>query len=162
MTMTASFAPKLNVLPAWFFTMVLKLLEQVGHEPPPVIRTLMFGDVEVVRQLPPHRLFVMETRLPVPPPDPEADPTGAGGRANAKKYSNALSKAAKQAKGDIKATLKSLSSYYKSIANNDTQAIQNKAQDFAQASTKYANYVVTNCIAENLPSGVTIPKIPGQ
>jgi hypothetical protein len=79
-----------------------------------------------------------------------------------KKYSNALSKAAKQAKGDIKATLKSLASYYKSIANNDTQAIQNKAQDLAQASTKYAKYIVTNCVAENLPSGVTIPKIPGQ
>lgn len=94
--------------------------------------------------------------------EPSSDPTGAGGRANAKKYSNALSKAAKQAKGDIKATLKSLASYYKSIANNDTQAIQNKAQDFAQASTKYANYIVTNCVAENLPSGVTIPKIPGQ
>jgi hypothetical protein len=93
---------------------------------------------------------------------PSSDPTGAGGRANAKKYSNALSKAAKQAKGDIKATLKSLASYYKSIANNDTQAIQNKAQDFGQASTKYANYIVTNCVAENLPSGVTIPKIPGQ
>ena len=94
--------------------------------------------------------------------EPSSDPTGAGGRANAKKYSNALSKAAKQAKGDIKATLKSLAGYYKSIANNDTQAIQDKAQGFAQASTKYANYIVTNCVAENLPSGVTIPKIPGQ
>ena len=41
-------------------------------------------------------------------------------------------------------------------------AIQNKAQDFAQASTKYASYIVTNCVAGNLPSGVTIPKIPGQ
>lgn len=71
--------------------------------------------------------------------EPSSDPTGAGGRANAKKYSNALSKAAKQAKGDIKATLKSLASYYKSIAHNDTQAIQNKARDLAQASTEYAN-----------------------
>jgi hypothetical protein len=53
-------------------------------------------------------------------------------------------------------------SYYKSIANNDTQAIQDKAQDFAQASTKYANYIVTNCLTENLPGGVTIPKIPGE
>ena len=94
--------------------------------------------------------------------EPSSDPTAAGGRANAKKYINALSKSAKQAKGDIKATLKSLASYYKSIANDDTQAIQNKAQDFAQASTKYANYIVTNCVAQNLPSGVTIPKIPGQ
>jgi len=94
--------------------------------------------------------------------EPSSDPTGAGGRENAKKYSKALSKAAKQAKGDIKATLKSLAGYYKSIANNDTQAIQNKAQDFAPASTKYANYIVTNCVADNLPSGVTIPKIPGQ
>ena len=94
--------------------------------------------------------------------EPSSDPTGAGGRENAKKYSKALSKAAKQAKGDIKATLKSLAGYYKSIANNDTQAIQDKAQDFAQASTKYASYIVTNCVAGNLPSGVTIPKIPGQ
>jgi hypothetical protein len=94
--------------------------------------------------------------------EPSSDPTAAGGRANAKKYSKALSKAAKQAKGDIKATLKTLASYYKSVANLDTQAIQDKAQDFAQASTEYANYVVTNCVAENLPSGVTIPKIPGQ
>jgi len=94
--------------------------------------------------------------------DPSSDPTGAGGRENAKKYSKALSKAAKSAKGDIKATLKSLAGYYKSIANNDTQAIQDKAQDFAQASTKYASYIVSNCVAGNLPSGVTIPKIPGQ
>jgi hypothetical protein len=94
--------------------------------------------------------------------EPSADPTGAGGRANAKKYSKALSKAAKQAKGEIKATLKTLASYYNSIAKLDTKAIQDKAQDFAQATTKYANYVVTNCVAENLPSGVTIPKIPGQ
>jgi len=71
-------------------------------------------------------------------------------------------KAAKQAKGDIKATLKTLANYYKSIADNDTQAIQDKAQDFAQASTKYASYIVTNCLAENVPSRVTIPKIPGQ
>ena len=94
--------------------------------------------------------------------EPSSDPTGTGGRENAKKYSKALSKAAKQAKGDIKATLKTLASYYKSIADNDTQAIQGKAQDFAQASTKYASYIVTNCLAENLPSGVTIPKLPGQ
>ena len=94
--------------------------------------------------------------------EPSSDPTGTGGRENAQKYSKALSKAAKQAKGDIKATLKTLASYYKSIANNDTQAIQDKAQDFAQASTKYASYIVTNCLAENLPGGVTIPKIRGQ
>ena len=94
--------------------------------------------------------------------EPSSDPTGTGGRENAKKYSKALSKAAKQAKGDIKATLKTLASYYKSIADNDTQAIQDKAQEFAQASTKYVSYTVNNCLAENLPSGVTIPKIPGQ
>jgi hypothetical protein len=94
--------------------------------------------------------------------EPSADPTGTGGRENAKKYSTALSKAAKKARGDIKSTLKKLASYYKSIANNDTEAIQAKAQDFAQASTKYASYIVNNCLAENLPSGVTIPKIPGQ
>jgi len=94
--------------------------------------------------------------------EPSSDPTATGGRENAKKYSKALSKAAKQAKGDIKSTLKTLASYYRSIANNDTQAIQDRAQDFVQASTKYANYIVTNCLAENLPGGVTIPKIPGR
>jgi len=94
--------------------------------------------------------------------DPSSDPTATGGRENARKYSKALSKAAKKAKGDIKKTLKSLSSYYKAIADNDIEAIQKGAQDFAQASTKYANYVVTNCLEENLPSGVTIPNIPGQ
>jgi hypothetical protein len=94
--------------------------------------------------------------------DPSTDPTATGGRENARKYSKALGKAAKKAKGDIKKTLKSLASYYRAIANNDTEAIQEDAQAFAEASTKYANYVVTNCLEENLPSGVTIPSIPGQ
>ncbi len=94
--------------------------------------------------------------------DPSSDPTAAGGKENAKKYSKALSKAAKQAKGDIKATLKTLASYYASIAKVDTAAIQAKAQEFAAASTKYASYIVQNCVAENLPGGVTIPKIPGS
>jgi hypothetical protein len=94
--------------------------------------------------------------------EPSSDPTAAGGKENAKKYSKALSKAAKQSKGDIKATLKTLASYYASVAKVDTAAIQAKAQEFADASTKYANYIVTNCVSENLPSGVTIPKIPGQ
>ena len=94
--------------------------------------------------------------------DPSSDPTAAGGKENAKKYSKALSKAAKQSKGDIKATLKTLASYYASVAKVDTAAIQAKAQEFAAATTKYANYIVTNCVSENLPSGVTIPKIPGQ
>ncbi|HYV60596.1 MAG TPA: hypothetical protein VFA62_11065 [Acidimicrobiia bacterium] len=93
---------------------------------------------------------------------PSSDPTAAGGKENAKKYSKALSKAAKQAKGDIKATLKTLASYYASVAKVDTAAIQAHAQEFADATTKYANYVVTNCVSGNLPSGVTIPKIPGQ
>ena len=94
--------------------------------------------------------------------DPSTDPTAAGGKENARKYSKALNKAAKQAKGDIKTTLKTLASYYSSVAKVDTAAIQAKAQDFAEATTKYANYIVTNCVSENLPSGVTIPKIPGQ
>jgi hypothetical protein len=94
--------------------------------------------------------------------EPSADPTATGGRENARKYSKALSKAAKKAKGDIKSTLKTLASYYKAIANNDIEAVQAKAQDFAQASTKYATYTVENCLGENLPGGVTIPKLPGQ
>jgi hypothetical protein len=94
--------------------------------------------------------------------DPSTDISAAGGRENAKKYSKALSKAAKKAKGDIKKTLKTLASYYKAIADNDTEAIQDDAQKFAEASTKYANYVATNCLEENLPSGVTIPTIPGR
>ncbi|HKA94454.1 MAG TPA: hypothetical protein VKE97_11665 [Acidimicrobiia bacterium] len=94
--------------------------------------------------------------------EPSSDPTGAGGRENAKKYSKALSKAAKQSKGDIKATLRTLAGYYASIAKGDTSVITANAQEFAAASAKYVNYTVTNCISENLPSGVTIPKIPGQ
>ena len=94
--------------------------------------------------------------------NPSSDPTGAGGRENAKKYSKALSKAAKKAKGDIKKTLKTLAAYYKAIANNDTQAVQDQAQAFAQATAKYAQYIVDNCVADSLPSGVTVPKIPGQ
>ena len=94
--------------------------------------------------------------------EPSSDPTGAGGRENARKYSKALSKAAKQAKGDIKATLKTLASYYASIAKGNTNVITANAQEFTAASTKYVNYTVTKCLAENLPTGVTIPKIPGQ
>lgn len=94
--------------------------------------------------------------------EPSSDPTAAGGKENAKKYSKALSKAAKQAKGDIKATLKTLASYYAAIAKGNTDVITSKAQEFADATTKYVNYTVTNCLSENLPSGVTIPKIPGQ
>jgi hypothetical protein len=94
--------------------------------------------------------------------DPSLDPTAAGGRENAKKYSKALSKAAKKAKGDIKRTLKTLASYYKAIANNKIETIQQDAQKFAEASAKYATYTVTNCLEENLPSGVTIPDLPGR
>jgi hypothetical protein len=90
---------------------------------------------------------------------PSSDPTAAGGRSNAKKYAKALDKAAKQTKGDIKKTLKTLSTYYKHIANSDTGALQDEAQQFAKASVKYASYIVSNCISSQLPSGVTIPSI---
>jgi hypothetical protein len=85
--------------------------------------------------------------------EPSSDRTGAGGRENAKKYSNAQSKAAKQSKGDIEATLKTLAGYYASIANGDTSVITANAQEFAAASAEYVNYTVTNCLAENVPSG---------
>ncbi len=91
---------------------------------------------------------------------PSSDPTAAGGQANAKKYSKALTKAAKQAKGDIKKTLKTLAKYYSDIAKGNTQALQNEAQAFASATTKYASYIVSNCVGNT--SGVTIPSIPGQ
>jgi hypothetical protein len=94
--------------------------------------------------------------------NPSADPTAAGGQENAKKYSKALSKAAKKAKGEIKKTLKTLATYYTAISKNDTEAIQDQAQDFAQATAKYAQYIVDKCVANELPSGVTIPSIPGQ
>jgi hypothetical protein len=94
--------------------------------------------------------------------DPSSDPTAAGGIENAKKYSKALSKAAKKAKGDIKKTLKTLASYYKAISKTDTQAIQDQAQDFAQATAKYAQYIVDKCVKDSLPGGVTIPSIPGR
>lgn len=94
--------------------------------------------------------------------DPSADPTAAGGIENAKKYSKELSKAAKKAKGEIKKTLKSLGSYYKAISKTDTATIQEKAQDFAQATARYAQYIVNNCVADSLPGGVTIPSIPGR
>ena len=94
--------------------------------------------------------------------NPSSDPTAAGGQENAKKYSKALSKAAKKAKGDIKKTLKTLASYYTAIAKNDTQTIQDQAQAFGQATAKYAQYIVDKCVADSLPSGVTIPSIPGQ
>jgi hypothetical protein len=94
--------------------------------------------------------------------NPSADPTAAGGQENAKKYSKALSKAAKKAKGEIKKTLKTLATYYTAISKTDTEAIQEQAQDFAQATAKYAQYIVDKCVANELPSGVTIPSIPGQ
>jgi hypothetical protein len=94
--------------------------------------------------------------------NPSSDPTGAGGLENATKYSKALSKAAKKAKGDIKKTLKTLATYYKAVAKTDTEAIQEQAQDFVQATAKYAQYIVDKCVAGQLPSGVTVPSIPGQ
>jgi hypothetical protein len=93
--------------------------------------------------------------------NPSSDPTAAGGLENAKKYSKALSKAAKKAKGDIKKTLKTLATYYKAIVNNDNQAIQDQAQAFGQATAKFAQYIVDKCVKDSLPGGVTIPSIPG-
>ena len=92
---------------------------------------------------------------------PSSDPTAAGGRANAKKLSKAFTNAAKKASGDIKAALKEMAQYFKDVANLNTTALQNEAQGFASATTKFANYLTTNCIS-GLPSNITIPTLPGQ
>jgi hypothetical protein len=47
--------------------------------------------------------------------------------------------------------------------NPTAEGGKENAKKYSKAlKTKYANYIVTNCVSENLPSGVTIPKIPGQ
>jgi hypothetical protein len=92
---------------------------------------------------------------------PSSNPGTAGGQANAKKLAKAFSNAAKKAKGDIKATLKTMSQYFKDAASLNTTALQNDAPAFASATTKYASYLVSNCVP-GLPSGVTIPTIPSH
>lgn len=91
--------------------------------------------------------------------NPSSDPTANGGRANATKLSKALTKAAKKAKGNIKSTLNTLASYFKSVAAGDTAALDNDAQAFAAAATNYASYIASNCTGGSLPGGITIPKI---
>ena len=92
---------------------------------------------------------------------PSSDPTAAGGRANAKKLQKAFSNAAKKAKGDIKAALKTMSQYFKDVANLNTTALQNESQAFASATTRFASYLASNCVP-GLPNGVTIPTIPSH
>jgi len=93
---------------------------------------------------------------------PSSDPSANGGRANVTQLVKKLDKAAKNAKGDFKNVLKTLSSYFKAILKTDTTALQNNAQAFASAVTKFANYTVTNCVPGGLPKGVTIPTIPSS
>jgi hypothetical protein len=93
---------------------------------------------------------------------PSSDPTAAGGRANAKKLAKAFNNAAKKAKGDTKAALKTMAQYFKDAANLNTTALQNDAQGFASATSKYAAYLASNCVPGGLPSGVTIPTIPSS
>ena len=92
---------------------------------------------------------------------PSSDPTAAGGRSNAKKLAKAFTNAAKKAKGDIKAALKTMAQYFKDVANLNTTALQNEAQAFASATTRYASYLASNCVP-GLPNGVTIPTIPSH
>jgi hypothetical protein len=87
---------------------------------------------------------------------PSNDPTASGGKANAAKLSKKLSQAAKKSKGDIKTTLNTLASYFKSVSKVDTAAIESQAQAFAAAATNYASYLASNC----LPGGISIPTIP--
>jgi hypothetical protein len=90
---------------------------------------------------------------------PSSDPTAVGGKANATKLSKAFAKVAKQAKGNIKSTLNTIATYFKSAAAGDAAALQNQAQGFATAVQNFASYLVSSCTA-GLPSGVTVPKIP--
>jgi hypothetical protein len=92
---------------------------------------------------------------------PSSDPTAAGGRSNAKKLAKAFTNAAKKAKGDIKAALKTMAQYFKDVANLNTTALQNEAQAFASATTRFASYLASNCVP-GLPNGVTIPTIPSH
>jgi hypothetical protein len=93
---------------------------------------------------------------------PSSDPTAAGGRSNAKKLAKAFTKAAKKAKGDIKAALKTMAQYFKDVADLNTTALQNEAQAFASATTRFASYLASNCVPGGLPNGVTIPTIPSH
>lgn len=93
--------------------------------------------------------------------NPSSDQTAVGGKANAAKLSSALTKAAKKANGDIKSTLKTLAKYFKDVSTLNTAALQNEAQAFAAAATKYASYIASSCFS-GLPGGVTIPTIPGH
>jgi hypothetical protein len=90
---------------------------------------------------------------------PSSDPTANGGRSNANKLSKALTKAAKKAKGDIKNTLNTLASYFKSAAAGDVNALQNQAQAFAAAAQNFASYIASSCTGGSLPGGVSIPKV---
>jgi hypothetical protein len=92
---------------------------------------------------------------------PSSDPTAAGGRSNAKKLAKAFTNAAKKAKGDIKAALKTMAQYFKDVANLNTTALQNEAQAFASATTRFASYLASSCVP-GLPNGVTIPTIPSH
>jgi hypothetical protein len=87
---------------------------------------------------------------------PSSDPTANGGKANAAKLSSKLSKAAKKSKGDIKTTLNTLASYFKSVSKGDTAALESQSAAYAAAVQNYVSYLTTNC----LPGGVSIPKIP--
>lgn len=93
---------------------------------------------------------------------PSSDPTAVGGKSNAKKLAKAFDNAAKKAKGDLKAALKTIAKYFKDAASANATALQGDAQAFASAISKYVA-AVANCVAGgNLPNGVTIPTIPSH
>lgn len=87
------------------------------------------------------------------------DASTTNGKANAKKYAKALKKASKKASGDIKKTLKTLAKYYTAVANEDTDALQDQAEEFGKATAAYATYLTTACISDALDSipDITIP-----
>jgi hypothetical protein len=93
--------------------------------------------------------------------DPSSDPTEAGGRENAGKLAKKLNKAAKKAKGDIKKTLKTMAKYFQLIADDaSAEDIAEMSEAFGKATAKYATYVATTCISENIPD-ISIPDLPG-
>jgi len=87
---------------------------------------------------------------------PSSDSSANGGKSNLAKLSKKLSQAAKRVKGDIKTTLNTLASYFKSLSKGDAAAIESQAQAFAAASTNFASYLATNCV----PGGISIPTVP--
>lgn len=92
--------------------------------------------------------------------DPSSDPTSEGGRENAGEYAKALRKAAKKAKGDIKKTLRTLASFYQRIADNDSpEDIAEDGEEFGRATTKYAAYIVKNCLGDISVPDISIPDI---